>query len=124
MSNILIVDDSQVIQRVLSMQLRKSGYGVFVASSAYEALECLAATPIDLAIMDIAMPEVDGLTLLRQVRADPNYHAMPVIMLTASGQDQDRIAAREANASAFLSKPTSSRELLETVQRLLPSNGT
>lgn len=122
MSNILIVDDSQVIQRVLSMQLRKSGYEVFVASGAREALGCLAATAMDLAILDIAMPEVDGLTLLRQLRDDANYRTLPVIMLSASGQDQDRIAAREAGAGDFLSKPTSSRELLETVQRLLPSD--
>ncbi|MCX7671960.1 MAG: response regulator [Anaerolineae bacterium] len=117
--NILIVDDSQVIQRVLSMQLRKNGYAVTVASSAREALELLEQEHVDLAIMDIAMPEVDGLTLLRQVRADPRFQKLPVIMLTASGQDQDRITAREAGANDFLSKPTSSRELLDAVQRLL-----
>ena len=99
MARILIVDDYPVTLRVLSTQLRKHGYEVNTAGSAREALESLAENPADLAILDIAMP---------------------VIMLTASGQDQDRITARETGANDFLSKPTSSRELLDTVQRLLP----
>jgi CheY-like chemotaxis protein len=120
MATILIVDDYLVTQRVLSTQLRKNGYEVWTASSAREALARLTETPIDLAILDIAMPEIDGLMLLRQLRCDTRYQALPVIMLTASGQDQDRIEAREAGANDFLSKPASSRELLDTVQRLLP----
>ncbi len=120
MARILIVDDYPVTLRVLSTQLRKNGYDAVTAGSAREALECLAESPADLAILDIAMPEVDGLMLLRQLRADARYHSMPVIMLTASGQDQDRITAREAGANEFLSKPASSWELLDTVQRLLP----
>lgn len=120
MARILIVDDYPVTLRVLSTQLRKHGYEVNTAGSAREALESLAENPADLAILDIAMPEVDGLMLLSQLRADARYAAMPVIMLTASGQDQDRIIARETGANDFLSKPASSRELLDTVQRLLP----
>ena len=120
MATILIVDDYQVTLRVLSTQLRKYGYDVFTAGSAREALARLAETPIDLAILDIAMPEVDGLMLLRQLRGDARYHMLPVIMLTASGLDHDRITAREAGANDFLSKPASSRELLDTVQRFLP----
>ncbi len=119
MATILVVDDYAVTLRVLSAQLRKHGYEVIMAGSAREALERLAETPADLAILDIAMPEVDGLTLLRQLRADGRYQNMPIIMLTASGQDQDRITAREAGANDFLSKPVSSHELLDTVQRLL-----
>lgn len=120
MPAILIVDDYQVTQRVLSTQLRKNGYEVWTASSAREAWMRLAETPVDLAILDIAMPEVDGLMLLRQLRGDARFRVLPIIMLTASGQDQDRIEAREAGANDFLSKPASSRELLDTVQRLLP----
>lgn len=120
MSTILVVDDYSVTLRVLSTQLRKHGYDVMTASSAREALALLAETPADLALLDIAMPEVDGLMLLRQLRGDPRYRAMPIIMLTASGQDHDRIVAREAGANDFLSKPVSSRELLDAVQRLLP----
>jgi CheY-like chemotaxis protein len=120
MATILIVDDYQVTLRVLSTQLRKYGYDVFTVGSAREALARLAETPIDLAILDIAMPEVDGLMLLRQLRADARYRMLPVIMLTASGLDHDRITAREAGANDFLSKPASSRELLDTVRRFLP----
>lgn len=119
MTTILIVDDYPVTQRVLSTQLRKNGYSVVTAGSAREALNRLAEAQVDLAILDIAMPEVDGLMLLRQLRGDTRYQGMPIIMLTASGQDQDRIEAREAGANDFLSKPASSRELLDTVEHWL-----
>ena len=119
MPTILIVDDYPVTQRVLSTQLRKNGYSVVTAGSAREALNRLAEARVDLAILDIAMPEVDGLMLLRQLRDDMRYQGMPIIMLTASGQDQDRIEAREAGANDFLSKPASSRELLDTVEHWL-----
>jgi CheY-like chemotaxis protein len=64
---------------------------------------------------------MDGISLLKQLRADPIYRNLPIIMLTASGQDQDRLDARAAGANDFLTKPTSSTELEETVQRWLPN---
>jgi DNA-binding response OmpR family regulator len=119
MSTILIVDDSPVIQRLLSLTLQRAGYHMLAVSNGYEALELLSATPIDLAIVDLAMPEMDGLTLLQAIRAGAQHSYLPVIMLTASGQDQDRLTAREAGADDFLTKPASSRVLIETVNRLI-----
>ncbi len=118
-AKILIVEDYPVTQRVLSLTLKNSGHDVQIASHGFEALEQLNLGPVDLALVDIAMPEMDGLELLRQLRNDSRYNALPVIMLTASGQDEDRAAALTIGADGFLTKPTSSRELLETINRFI-----
>lgn len=120
MAAVIVVDDQPVVQRVLSAQLRKNGHCAETFSSAGAALARLAEAPFDLAILDIAMPEMDGLSLLRLLRADARLAGLPVIMLTASGQDEDRVAAFAAGANAFLNKPTSSWELAETIERLVP----
>ena len=117
MAKILIVEDYPVTQRVLSLTLKNSGHDVQIANHGVEALEQLDIAPVDLALVDIAMPEMDGLELLRHLRSDKRYNALPVIMLTASGQDEDRQKALTIGADGFLTKPTSSRELLETIQR-------
>jgi two-component system chemotaxis response regulator CheY len=74
-------------------------------------------------IADLSMPEMDGLTMVRHVRAGSSHQQMPVIMLAASGEDQDRIAAQASGANDFLTKPASSRDLIATVERLLGQAG-
>ena len=118
-AKILIVEDYPVTQRVLSLTLKNSGHEVQIANHGLEALEQLDLGPVDLALVDIAMPEMDGLELLRHLRNDKRYNALPVIMLTASGQDEDRQTALNIGADGFLTKPTSSRELLETIHRFV-----
>lgn len=119
MAKILLVDDHTVHLRMYSHTLRKHGHMVVVAGNGRDALSCLTENDIDLVITDLAMPEMDGLMLLKHLRADERYQALPVIMLTASGQDQDQRLARNEGVSAFLTKPTGSRELIDTVHRLL-----
>ena len=119
MATVLVVDDQAVIQRVIGAQLRKNGHDPETCSCARDALALLAETGFDLAIVDIAMPEMDGLSLLRLLKQDTRFAKLPIIMLTASGQDEDRAAAFAAGASAFLNKPTSSWELAETIDRVL-----
>jgi CheY-like chemotaxis protein len=119
MATILIVEDYPVTQRVLSLTLKNNGYEAVVAGNGLEALERLAETQVDLALVDIAMPEMDGIELLRHLRGDARYQNLPVIMLTASGQDDDRSMALEIGANGFLSKPASSRELIDAVSQLI-----
>lgn len=118
-ASILIVDDYVVTQRVLSTQLRKGGYEVTTAGSGQEALSYLAQRQFDLAIIDVAMPEMDGITLLQKLRQEHTALRLPVIMLTASVLDEDRIRAQAAGATDFLTKPISSWELLDVVNRQL-----
>ncbi len=121
MKQILVVDDNSSVQRVLNYTLSRSGYQVIVFGDGARALEYMRQNSVDLAIIDLAMPGMDGLTLLKILRADEKLHALPVVMLTASGMDQDRITARQEGVNAFLTKPASSRELVETVGSLLPA---
>jgi CheY-like chemotaxis protein len=119
MATILVVDDDPVAQRVLNAQLRKAGHTVVAARSGESALKQLSETFCDLVILDIGLPDIDGLTLLRALRADVNHQAIAIIMLTASGQANDYAKAEAAGANAFLRKPASSNELIETVARVL-----
>lgn len=118
-ASILVVDDYVVTQRVLSTQLRKGGYEVVTAGSGQEALSYLTQRRFDLAIIDVAMPEMDGITLLEKLRKERRETNLPVIMLTASALDEDRIRAEAAGATDFLTKPISSWELLDVVNRQL-----
>jgi len=120
MATILIVDDYPVTQRLLSHILRKFGYDTLSAMNGLEALELLDAHNVELVISDIAMPQMDGITLLRTLRGDDRYAELPVIMLTASGQDEDRTVAEATGANGFLTKPASSSEIMETVHLYLP----
>jgi two-component system, chemotaxis family, chemotaxis protein CheY len=119
MAVIMVVDDDSIGQRMLGYTLQKNGHRVVQAMNGVQALERLAETAVDLIITDLNMPEMDGPTLLKQLRADDRYKDLPIVMLTASGQDHDRVEARAAGATDFLTKPTSSRELIETVSRIL-----
>lgn len=119
MATILVVDDDNIGQRMLGYTLQKNGHQVVSAFNGLLALDRLAEQTFDLVITDLAMPEMDGPTLLRHIRSDTRFANIPVIMLTASGHDQDRISARAAGVSDFLTKPASSRELMETVTRVL-----
>jgi CheY-like chemotaxis protein len=119
MARILVVEDHLITQRVLSKRLRNDGHVVTTADNGRAALDRLGQQVVDLVISDIAMPEMDGLTFLKQLRADDRFRSLPVIMLTTSVLDQHRTEAADAGANDFLEKPVSSWELRETVNRLL-----
>jgi CheY-like chemotaxis protein len=119
MAAILVVDDSVVSQRVLGFTLKQNGHLVEQAQHGRQALERLAEQPFDLVIADLSMPIMDGLTLIQHLRADDRYKKLPVIMLTASGQDRAYAAAGAAGADDCLTKPVGSRELVAAVARLL-----
>lgn len=119
MATILIVDDNSTSRRMLSYTLQKQGHAALLAENGRIALEQLALHTVQLILSDIAMPEMDGLMLLRAVRADPRWARLPVIMITASGQDQDRVTMQTEGATGFLTKPIGSRELLEAVTQAL-----
>jgi CheY-like chemotaxis protein len=119
MSTILVVEDYLVAQRMYSHMLRKKGHTVLVADNGCAALERLAEATIDLVVADLSMPEMGGVDLLKHIRSNEHYQHVPVIMLTASGQEQDRLRAEAEGANDFLTKPASSHEFIETVHRHL-----
>ncbi|MFN8412035.1 MAG: response regulator [Anaerolineales bacterium] len=116
---ILIVDDEPNNQRILNYTLTKAGYETMVAANGEAALNLLNDSNADLAIVDFAMPIMDGITLLKRIRAIKKYEQLPVIIFTGSGDDTERVLAEREGIQGFLTKPSSSKMILETVNRLL-----
>lgn len=119
MATILVTDDYNVTRRVMGHILEHYGYTVLAATHGLEALDVLEQHHVDLLLLDINMPEMDGLTLLQTLRGSPEFAALPVIILTASGQDEDRYQAEQLGANGFLNKPTGSAELVQAVETVL-----
>ena len=119
MATILIVDDYTVSLRLLSHILERAEHEVLTAEHGLAALDLLEQYPIDLVILDIDMPDINGITVLTRIRADRRFVSLPVIMLTASGDEQDRVDAEVAGADGFLTKPSSSGEIVDAVNRLI-----
>jgi len=119
MATILVVDDYSTSQRLLGFILRQNDHTVVTAINGLGALTQLAARAIDLVITDLSMPEMDGMTLLHELRANPQFQNLPVIILTGSAYAQDNTRAKAAGATSFLTKPVDSEELIAMVTRLL-----
>ena len=122
MTRILIVDDEPNNQRILNYTLKKAGFETMTAAEGEAALGLIRENAPDLAIVDVAMPIMDGITLLHRIRAIAEFKSLPVIILTGSGDDTERIRAEEAGIQGFLTKPASSRMIIETVKSLLETN--
>jgi len=116
---ILIVDDDEMVRIAVSELLKPEGYEIDSVSSAKEALDKIEGEKYDLLVLDIIMPEMDGLELCRRVRANKDLVEVPIIFLTAKSREQDRINGMEAGANLFLSKPISPAKLLELVSETI-----
>ncbi len=118
-SKILIVDDEPYMLRIIELSLRKGGHQLIVGRNGREAVALARQEKPQAIVMDVLMPEMDGLQALRAVRQDPVTAAIPVIMLTARGQILTRQEAEASGASLFLTKPFSPTQLLNEVERLI-----
>lgn len=114
---VLAVDDQPANLRLLDAVLTPRGYRVITAASGTEALALLETDSIDIVLLDIVMPEMDGHAVCRMIRARPATEFLPVVMITASGSNQ-RLAALESGADDFLTKPFDKSELLARVASL------
>ena len=118
MPKALVVDDSKAIRMILSRTLRELGFEVIDAPDGVAALASLQNSgPIDLMMVDWNMPEMDGLELLRKVRADAAYRAVKVIMVTTENEADQMVAALEAGADEYVMKPFT-KEILTDKLRL------
>jgi len=115
----LIAEDEDDIRNLLKLQLEQEGYSVFAAKDGIEALEAIQSKDINLAILDVMMPRLDGFNLLRKVRQTSN---IPVIFLTARGDDMDKVLGLGIGADDYLVKPFSMAELLARVAAQLRRN--
>lgn len=123
MKRILIVDDEPDITALVSYNLKKEGYGVAVVHEGGEALDLAKKKDFDLIILDLMLPGVHGMEVCRLLRAGHRTKAVPIIMLTAKGDETDRVRGLEAGADDYLAKPFSPRELIARVKAVLRRSG-
>ncbi|HEY7913835.1 MAG TPA: response regulator [Blastocatellia bacterium] len=120
MSKILVVDDSPTMRRMVVASLRELREVSFdEASSGLEAIEHLALSPVSLVVLDLNMPDMHGLEVVRFVRNHAAYRAIPIIVLTTRGDEASRSEALAAGASAYLTKPFLPNVLAAHAQQLL-----
>jgi len=120
MYTILIVDDSPTIRRMVKASLGAVPDTTFTeAASGLEAIEALAVAPVHVMVLDLNMPDMHGLDVIRFLRSHDRYRHLPVIVLTTRGDESSRHAAIEAGASQYLTKPFSPSVLLSSVRELL-----
>ena len=117
---VLIVDDSTSMRQMLKFTLQKAGFAVAEGSDGREGLKQLAAARPDLIITDLNMPNMDGIELIRQVRALPQYKYVPIVMLTTESQDDKKQAGKSAGASGWIVKPFRGEQLVTVAKKFLP----
>jgi DNA-binding response OmpR family regulator len=115
-ARILLVDDEQSIQTLLSYPLRKEGYDVVQATDGRQALDRFEEQPFDLVVLDLMLPKVDGLEVCRQLRS---RSAVPIIMLTAKSEEIDKVVGLELGADDYITKPFSLREFSSRIKAAL-----
>ena len=115
-STILLVDDEEAVRRVLSFPLERDGYTVVQASDGEEALVRFDDQPVDLVVLDIMLPKLDGLEVCKRLRAESE---VPIIMLTARDDELDKVLGLELGADDYITKPFSIREFRSRVRALL-----
>jgi DNA-binding response OmpR family regulator len=115
-TRILVVDDEPSVTDLLAYNLRKAGYEALIAADGREALRLAHASCPDLILLDLMIPEVDGLDVCRELRRTGN---VPIIMITARGEEIDRVVGLELGADDYVTKPFSVRELLSRIKAVL-----
>jgi len=119
LTTILVVDDEEPIQELLRFNLEKEGYVVCGATDGQEALKHVDSDHPDLIVLDLMLPGMDGLEVCRRLRSNPKFQHIPIIMLTAKGEEIDTVLGLELGADDYMTKPFSPRELLARIKARL-----
>jgi len=119
MSNILVVEDEMAIAELIAINLRHAGHEVAIAADAEQAAAEVDAVLPDLVVLDWMLPGQSGLSLARRWRADARTQGLPLIMLTARGEESDKIVGLDAGADDYLTKPFSTQELMARIRAVL-----
>ena len=116
---VLVVDDEPNIVMSLEFLMRRAGFEVAVARNGREALDALEGSPPDLLLLDVMMPEFDGYEVCERIRARPEWSGTKIVMLTARGREVERERGLALGADAYVTKPFSTRELVDQVKGML-----
>ncbi|MCE9558487.1 MAG: response regulator [Armatimonadetes bacterium] len=117
-TKVLVCDDERHIVRLIQVNLEKAGYTVVTAYDGKDGLEKIKSEKPDMVVLDVMMPYMDGFEVLKSLRRDPEFMALPVIMLTAKAQDKDVFEGYHYGADMYLTKPFNPIELVTFVKRL------
>jgi len=116
---ILVVDDDTTMVKLINVNLKLNNYAVIEAVSGEQALDIVSKEPLDLVVLDIMMPGVDGWEVLSRIRLDPDTQELPVILVTAKTQDSDVIRGWELGADEYVIKPFNPLLLVEVIKMVL-----
>jgi two-component system chemotaxis response regulator CheY len=116
---VMTVDDSRTMRDMVSYTLKEAGYNVLEAEDGQQALSVLNGQRADVVITDLNMPNMDGISLIKELRAKPDYKATPILMLTTEADDTKKGAGREAGATGWIVKPFNPEKLLAVVKKVV-----
>lgn len=119
MASILAVDDSASMRQMVTFTLKGAGYEVIEACDGQEALQMAKAKKVDLVLTDVNMPKMDGLTLIRELRAIPQYKFTPILTLTTESTAEKKTEGKTAGATGWIVKPFNPEQLLAVIQKVL-----
>ncbi len=122
-AKILVVEDDHDIAQLLALSIRKAGLEVLVSENGYEALSIVRQHQPDLLVLDLMIPGIDGFEVCKELKRDPKTAELPIIILTARGEEIDRIIGLELGADDYVVKPFSPRELLLRIRAILRRSG-
>jgi two-component system chemotaxis response regulator CheY len=117
---ILAVDDSKTMRDMVSFTLRNAGFDVAEAEDGNKALDVLGSVKFDLIITDLNMPNMDGITLIKNVRSSPTHRGVPILILTTESDNTKKADGKAAGATGWLVKPFNPEKLIELVNRVCP----
>lgn len=115
----MTADDSASMRQMISFTLKQAGFDVVEAEHGKDALSKLSGSPVDMLITDLNMPVMDGLELIRQVRALPQYKYIPIVMLTTESQGDKKQEGKNAGATGWIVKPFTPEQLVGVVNKVL-----
>lgn len=118
---VMTVDDSRTMRDMVSYTLKSAGFEVLEAEDGAKALAVLEKTPVDLVITDVNMPNMDGVTLVRRLRALSHFRATPILILTTEGGDDKKSQGRAAGATGWIVKPFAPDKLLKVISKVCPA---
>ena len=116
---IMTADDSASMRQMISFTLKQAGYDVVEAIDGQDALNKIGKSAVSMLITDLNMPRVDGIELIRQVRAMPEYKFIPIVMLTTESADEKKTAGKAAGATGWIVKPFTQDQLLGVIKKVL-----
>jgi two-component system phosphate regulon response regulator PhoB len=119
----LVVEDEEAIREMLIMALGQNQLNVTAVASAEEALKTLADKTMDLLVLDWMLPGISGVELARRLKNDPHYKQLPIILLTARGEEADKIRGLEIGADDYMTKPFSPKELVARIKAVMRRSG-